>query len=123
MAYPSLGPMQGASINRTPASGEKHYAVPMTAALVRKLAATSPEADRKLREHAPGAFVGEPVQFIDNEDGWIQEMVAADGNSVIGIEAVGPHKGRGLHLDSRYTWEIVTGPLGIGKTLIARRVL
>lgn len=91
------------------------YAPTLTAGLIRRLAAMSPEADKVLRAQVPGAF----SEVVDLS--YAIAVSIEDGRMY--VEPTGPYNGVGLHLDDRYTWEVVPAPYGLGQTLIARRSL
>lgn len=93
-----------------PTKNERTFSVLMTESLIRRLAKLSPEANRKLRQQVPDAFLGE-------------QATGADLLGLIYPEINGAHKGMGLHLPSAYSWEIVPNQHGIGSTLIARKKL
>lgn len=89
---------------------ERHFPVNLPEGAIRRLAKLSPEANRKLRQQVPDAFLGEPV-------------TGAELLNLVYPEISGAHKGMGLHLASAYSWEIIPLPNGTGSTLVARKKL
>lgn len=114
--------------NTTPAMGyseagkastsEQTHRITVTTGFVRKLARLSSEADRKLREQVPEAFVGDIVNLY--ADPYVRGGVrAVDGQGQTAIEpsTIEP----GLYLSNRYMWELVPNKYaGLGPHLVCR---
>ena len=103
------------------------YRIPMTRSLIRKLAQLSPEANRKLRDAAPAAFIGDVIPLHGSVAGMYLNggvsFRAPDGRPAVRSEYGGRYEGQGLHLDSRYTWELQPASSGVGYTLICREAI
>ena len=119
---------------------EPVYTVRLTPSAIRRLARVSPEANRKLRQQAPQAFIGDPVEFVGLSGATLElrhmvgvrnnvVVVSPQGETLVSVDghhgAYDPDgfSGPSLHLDSSFAWEMLPDSSGVGQRLTARRIL